>query len=395
MTNCPYFEECGGCSSQHIPYELQLENKKKIVAYKSKTDLTKVKVFSDNPFNYRNRMDFVFHEQGLGFREKGKWWKIIDVKNCPIAEEKINELLSEIREEFKNIDSFDLKKHTGTYRYAVIRTASDSCITFILNPSSPKLSIAIEKIKEYSNKTKADNIIIAYVDPKTDQSTSTDYFVVKGKDELTENYLGKTFSYSAQGFFQNNHKMAEKMHEYVNNILKEYNIKHEINEYEVKEYEKEHEIKYQLSDYYLLDLYGGVGSFGIINTALFKKTISIESFEGCTISAKKNIEINKEKNMEAICLDAAQLKKIDLPEKLFVITDPPRSGMNEKTIEQIKKLKPKVIIYISCNPDQMGKDLPKFKAYSVKSVALFDLFPQTSHMEAVTELIIKENKKEE
>ena len=68
-------------------------------------------------------------------------------------------------------------------------------------------------------------------------------------------------------------------------------------------------------------------------------------------------------------------EKIDLPEKLVVITDPPRSGMHEKTIEQLKRLKPRVIIYVSCNPDQLGKDLPKFKQYTVKSVALFDLFP--------------------
>lgn len=366
---CPYFGVCGGCTSQHVPYELQLENKKKLVMNRTKAADAgvDVKVFSGNPFGYRNRMDFIFHEGGLGFREKGKWWKIIDVNECPIAGERINTLLSEVREYFKGVDAFDLKAHTGTYRYAVIRTADDSCISFVLNPASQKLSSAVEKIKEYAAESSADNILVTYVNPETDQSTSADYFIVKGNDELAENYLGKSFSYSAQGFFQNNHLMAEKMHAYVHNLLREHQTPGNI----------------------LLDLYGGVGTFGIINSSLFSKTVSVESFEGCTISANKNIAANALTNMKALCLDAAQLKKLDLPEGLFVITDPPRSGMHEKTIEQLKRLKPKVIIYVSCNPDQMGKDLPKFKQYTLKSVALFDLFPQTPHMEAVVELVLK------
>jgi len=366
MTQCPYFGACGGCTSQHVPYELQLENKKKLIV--ARTKHPDVKVFSGNALSYRNRMDFIFHDSGLGFREKGKWWKIVDVAACPISDERINKLLSEIREYFKGADAFDLKKHTGTYRYAVIRVADDSCISLVLNPASSKLSEAVEKIKGYADKSSADNILITYVNPETDQSTSADYFVVKGKDVLTENYLGKQFSYSAQGFFQNNHAMAEKMHAYVHNLLKGYdNI-----------------------GFCLLDLYGGVGSFGIVNASLFKSVVSVESFEGCTLSAKENITANAVDNMTALCLDAAQLKKIELPEALMVITNPPRSGMHEKTIEQLKRLKPKVIIYVSCNPDQLGKDLPKFKQYTVKSVTLFDLFPQTPHMEAVAELVLKD-----
>ena len=81
---------------------------------------------------------------------------------------------------------------------------------------------------------------------------------------------------------------------------------------------------------------------------------------------------------------------VRLPEKdLYVITDPPRVGMHEETIIQLRKLKPKLIIYISCNVDQLAKDLPKFKDYKIKSAAVFDLFPQTNHMESVIELVLK------
>ena len=97
------------------------------------------------------------------------------------------------------------------------------------------------------------------------------------------------------------------------------------------------------------------------------------------------------KNAEIIEMDAMQLKKVDLPDKdMFVITDPPRSGMHPKTIEQLNKLHPKVIIYISCNIEQLGKDLPKFQEYELKSTAMFDLFPHTPHVEAIAELMLKE-----
>jgi len=193
---------------------------------------------------------------------------------------------------------------------------------------------------------------------------------------LTETLMGKTFHYSAQGFFQNNHEMAEKMHEYVNNIL-QLKVDNRLSTFGEPGNRYAH----------LLDLYGGVGTFGIINSDLFKTVKTVESFEGCVDAAKANIELNGVKNTEAILLDAMQLKKLDFQSPLFVVTDPPRSGMHQKTIEQLIVLKPKLIIYISCSIQQLEKELLKFlKHYKLKSAAIFDLFPQTNHMETVVEL---------
>jgi tRNA/tmRNA/rRNA uracil-C5-methylase (TrmA/RlmC/RlmD family) len=200
-------------------------------------------------------------------------------------------------------------------------------------------------------------------------SISEEFFIVKGKDMLTENYLNKEFTYSVQGFFQNNTPMAEKMHEYVHTLCK----------------------KHESKTITLLDLYAGVGTFGINNCEFFKNLFIIESDKHCIMAAKINIEKNNIKNAEIIEMDAMQLKKVELPDKdLFVITDPPRSGMHPKTIDQLNKLRPKVIIYISCNIEQLGKDLPKFKDYELKSTAMFDLFPHTPHVEAIVELSLKE-----
>ncbi|MGV8086623.1 MAG: 23S rRNA (uracil(1939)-C(5))-methyltransferase RlmD [Candidatus Woesearchaeota archaeon] len=369
---CKYFGQCGGCSSQHVDYVTQLDNKRKQLASSIHIDSDSVKVFSDNEYYYRNRMDLMFTPRGLGLRKKGDWKNFVDIDTCVIANEKLNVLISEIRQNFHGVDVFDVRKNIGTYRYAVIRTPGNtSSISFVLNEDSNKTGEAIDKIKNYAKISSAENIIVTYVPKQTDMSISEEFFTVKGSDMLVENYLDKEFTYSVQGFFQNNTVMAEKMHEYVNMLCQ----KHE-------------NITKNLT---LLDLYAGVGTFGINNCKFFKKLYIIESDKHCITAARINIAKNKIENADIIEMDAMQLKKVDLPDKdLFVITDPPRSGMHPKTIDQLNKLRPKIIIYISCNIEQLGRDLPKFKDYELKSTAMFDLFPHTPHVEAIAELVLKE-----
>lgn len=363
---CPYFNNCGGCSSQHIDYPMQLENKKKALA--NAIHFSDIKTVSGKEYGYRNRMDMIFHSKGLGFRKKEQWKKTADVEKCLISNEKLNALIKEIRDFFKELDYFDVIKHTGTLRYAVIRTPDDdSSISFVLNEKSNRIKEAIETIKAFAKKTTANNVIITYTKPESDTSISEDFFVVKGKDMLREKYLGKEFIFPVQSFFQNNSEMAEKMHEHCHNLLKGYDTKNAC----------------------LLDLYAGVGTFGINNAELFKHVTIIESDRLSIESANKNIEKNSIQNAKATALDAKYLKRIELPKPLFIIMDPPRSGMHPKTIEQINNLKPEAMIYISCNVNQLGKDLLKFKDYSIRSAALFDLFPQTTHSEAVIELTSK------
>jgi tRNA (uracil-5-)-methyltransferase len=391
---CPYFNICGGCSTQHLPYEVQLENKKSRLA--KEIGFEDIKVFSDNEWNYRNRMDMVFTPEGLGFREGGKWWKLIRVEECVISNQRLNELNKEICAYCgPDFDPFNVKERKGTFKYAVIRTPqNDSSISFVLNKDSDRLDDAVAKIKSYALKSTANNILITLNGENSSQSTEEKCEIVKGSDFLEEKIMGKTLRYSAQGFFQNNSVMAERMHEYVHGLLKQYsNGRPDRRPNGVLNGPS---MGLQLDSQsagnwnHLLDLYGGVGAFGIVNAGLFHKVTSVESFEGCTIAAKNNIELNGVKNMEAICMDAKRLKQVKLPSKdLYVITDPPRTGMSEETVIELKKLKPKVMVYISCNVEQLGKDLPKFKDYKIRSAAIFDLFPQTNHMESVIELVVR------
>jgi len=364
---CPYFGTCGGCTSQHIAYEDQVLQKRK--ALESATGTQEVRVITGNPYHYRNRMDFVFHPRGLGLRRKGEWWSIVDIERCVISNANLNTLLAEVRSSFNEVEAFDVKKKRGLYRYAVIRTPQhDSSISFVLNEDASNKQEAIERIKTFAERSTAKNVLVTYVSCETDSSVSDENFVIKGDAFLTETILGKQFKYSIQGFFQNNSELLQEMHSYVQGLLKGYDTQHAT----------------------LLDLYGGVGTFGILNASLFKKAVVVESVQSCIDACNENISLNSASNVTGICLDAMQLRKLELPSPLFVITDPPRSGMHPKTIQRLRELQPEVVIYISCNMEQLAKDLPKFPQYRVKSAALFDFFPQTPHSEAVVELVKKE-----
>lgn len=368
--DCPYYESCGGCASQHIDYEEQKIRKQDQV--KTRLGISELDFFSDKPYHYRNRMNFIFHQKGLGLRSKKKNSQIIPINGCSIANDKVNALLTEINRFFTRVDSYNSKRKSGTFRYAVIRTGdSDSSISFVLNEDSSQLQGAIEKIKSFAEKTTADNIIVTYVLPESEDYVSGEYFVVKGKDELRGTLLDFPFDYSVQGFYQNNPVVANMMHKYCHDILKTYDTK----------------------DATLLDLYGGVGTFGIINSSLFKHTETVEGFAPCLPSTMHNIELNKERigSIHAQTLDAKRISKLDLQSPLFLLTDPPRSGMDPKVLEEIRSLQPEVILYVSCNLEKLDKDIKKLQTlYNLKKVALFDFFPHTWHYETVV-LLEKKN----
>ena len=308
----------------------------------------------------------VFHAAGLGFRRKGSWHRIVDIEKCVISNEAVNRLIQEIRSFFKEVDYFHLKKNSGTFRYAVIRApGEDTAISFVLNADSTRLLEAREKIQEFARVTSAANLIVSYVPSNRDVSVSGDYFVVKGSDMLKTTLLDHKFVFNVQGFFQNNDAMASRMHQYVRDLLKSYDT----------------------AGFHLVDLYGGVGTFGIINADLFRETTIIESFPPAAAAAVKNIEENHISNIKVLELDAKRLKNAALSSPLTVITDPPRSGMHPKTIHELNRLHPELIIYVSCNLKQLKVDLDKLKDYRIKSAALFDFFPQTPHSEAVVELV--------
>jgi len=314
--------------------------------------------------------------KGLGFRGRSG---LVDIENCVIADDEVNVLLNDLRTFFNDNDAFDFRTNQGTFREAIVRITrlGDSSISVLLNPDSPQITAAVERVRAFSQNTTAKNVLVVLSPINTDFKAdyNDNFLVIKGSEMLEEEFLGKRFFYHSLGFFQNNPVMAEKMHKYCHDLLGVYTNSVYTNAYGPTAS--------------LLDLYGGVGYFGIINADLFKEVTIIESVPQCIKAAKENILLNHASNTKAILLDAKSLRKLKFPAPLIVLTDPPRSGMDEKTISYINELKPDVLVYISCNPQQLGKELKRFKSYEIKSAALFDLFPQTNHMESVIELVRK------
>ncbi len=350
---------------QHLDYARQLQLKKEQVV--KLLNITDVAVFPGQPFGYRNRVEFLFHPRGLGLRKKDHSLEIIDVQECPIAAPTLNQLLQEVRGHFPLVDSFNLRSKKGLFRSAVIRatTIGDSSISFVINEDAPEKDPAMIIINEFASKTTAKSVLVTFVPSALDGAYSPRYLVLKGNDHLQEKLCGKNFFFPIQGFFQNNSEMAGKMAEYIQGLL----------------------LKYDTAGSELLDIYSGVGSFGVICGAPFKKITLVEQVPEAIAFARKNIAENNLKNASTHVLQAHQLSRLKFLKSLYGIADPPRIGMQQKAIVQLNAIRPRVIIYVSCNPLHLSKDLAKFKRYNIKSVALFDLFPQTGHSEVVVEMV--------
>ncbi|MCB0397021.1 MAG: 23S rRNA (uracil(1939)-C(5))-methyltransferase RlmD [Flavobacteriales bacterium] len=369
MTNpaCDKFGVCGGCSLQDMSYQEQLEQKRDQISSYIGVSPENITIHHDEPYGYRNRMDFIFGDGKIGQRVKGKWWQTVTLDACPISNKRLNELMKEVNEWVApRADAFEVKQKTGTFKNAVIRTpALASSVTFVINEESPGVVEAEQLVQEFADKTTADQVIIGYTPRESGVSVAEKIKVIKGEAFLKEEILGRPFEFHSQGFFQNNTVMAGQLVKYVRERLASRN-----------------------GDV-LLDLYGGVGVFGICCSDLYKEVITAEAHSGSVESAGKNVQENGCTNVRCIEMDIKNIHLVQLPDRpTDVILDPPRSGMIPKAIRRLLQRQPDHIVYVSCNPKQFGMELSQFRdaGYEVTSAAIFDLFPQTPHAELVTEL---------
>lgn len=386
---CPFFGECGGCRLQNQRYVDQLESKKQTLA--RLLGMQDIQVFVSKEYGYRNRVDMVFHPDGIGFRRRGSWDKIVDIDHCLIAEPRINSIIAEIRAAFPRPDSFDVRHHTGTLRYAVVRVTRDAAtLTFILNPDSPGRTTVEDQLRNFAAGCTVENVLMGYVPTATDISTTEDYVVLRGTATLAENLLGNSLEYHSQGFFQVNHVVSELMVSYVRDLLTRDTAKlaarapTETPETTASDTTTESTMPAPQAE--LLDLYGGVGSFGVSLAPLFSRVTVMENYAGSIESARRNLDAGGFSGSRAVVDDATEADRLEYLRPLFVVSDPPRSGMHPAAIRRLTAIAPQKIVYVSCNPEALAEELPQFRNYQVRSVALFDMFPQTPHFEAVVEL---------
>ncbi len=344
-SKCPYYEECGGCDLRHQTMDENLKFKREKVynALKriGKIDIEVEKcVPSFKNDNYRNKASFKVENDRIGFYKEATY-QLTDIKECLLVENEINDCLKEVRNYIKNNKN---KINSITIKYGNARG---------------KLLIDIYSLDEEDIK-----IVDFLIDrvPYLKTAVFNDK-VIYGKGYIEEISNGLMFDVSSKSFFQVNSMQAEKLYD---TAIKS--------------------AKLSKNDA-ALDLYCGTGTITMIVSKYVKKVIGIEIVEDAIINAKQNMNINNINNINFICGDATkEISKIK--EKIDVIfVDPPRKGMDRKAISIMKKINPKKIIYISCNPVTMARDISYLTdLYDVKKVIPFDMFPNTSHVECVSVL---------
>lgn len=347
-SRCPYYDECGGCDLRHQEAKENLKFKKEKVENALKR-IGKINVSVEETLssykedNYRNKASFKVEDNKTGFYEEGTY-RLIDIKECLLCEDEINTALKVIRKyidyninEIKNITI----KHGNALNELLIDIESnddkDIRILDYLITNLSRLKTVI-----FNNKIVFGN----------------------GYIKVVTNSL--MFNVSSKSFFQINSIQMEKLYDVA---IKLANLKKED---------------------VVLDLYCGTGTITSIIAGHVKKVVGIEIVDDAVMDANENIKINHIGNASFICGDAAkEINKIK--EKIDVIfVDPPRKGIDRKAIAIMKKISPKKIIYISCNPVTMARDLSYLNdLYDVKKVIPVDMFPNTAHVECVCVLKLK------
>lgn len=349
---CEYFGKCGGCILQHLPYEEQIrfkeEKLEKILGFHIEV------IPSPKIYGHRNRIDVVISTRGIGFRRKGTWWDVVDIEKCEVFGNKSERALKALKEfmrEFK-LPAWDLEKSEGFMRYIVMREGkftSEFMVNLVTNEGSLP-----EEVSEYFDF--ADSIYWSINSSKSDVSYGEPR-KFWGHEFIREKLDGVVYLIHPNSFFQTNSYQAVTL---VRKVA------------EFAEGEK------------VLDLYSGVGTFGIY---LAKRGFNVEGIEINPFAvemAKKNAEIN---NIDAKFYIGEDKDVENLKEYDTVIVDPPRAGLHPRLIQKILRNRPETIVYVSCNPKTLTKNLEDLKnIYKIEEIVGLDMFPHTPHIEVVTKL---------
>ena len=329
-SNCPY-ESCG-CALKSIKYEKTLEFKKNKVIniLKKYGDLENVvkEIFSsDNIYGYRNKISLKVKGGKLGYFKNGSN-ELIEINRCAIASKKSNEII-------KVLNECDLSKA----REIIIKDFGE--VMIIINGD-----MNIELLKPFS-----DSI---YINDK----------LVYGKENVIAHLGDLKFYVSKDSFFQVNMNIALKLY---NKVL-----------------------EYLDSGDNVLDLYCGTGTISLFLSKYFDRVIGMEINEEAVRCANLNKKLNHISNAEFICGDASKKIHHLKFQADSIVVDPPRSGLTSDGINDILKINPKKLVYVSCDPMTLARDLKLLKSnYEVKEVTLFDMFPWTYHVESVVLCIKK------
>ena len=387
---CEHFGVCGGCKWQHMKYDAQLIFKQKEVTENlkriGKLDLPELKpiLAVENPYWYRNKMEFSFSNQrwltkeevdsgieinqnALGFHKPGMWDKIVDVDKCHLQADPSNAIRNFVRSyaNKNELTFFDPKNQVGFLRSLMIRTTSTDEVMIVLQIFHKEDAILFPLLDtvatEFPNLTS-----IQYVINGKANDTIYDQEIVcyKGQDFITEVMEDLQFKITAKSFYQTNSLQAYELYKVVRELA---------------------DLK---GDELVYDLYTGTGTIAQFVAQNALKVVGVDVVPDSIDAAKTNAIHNK---IDNVFFETGDMKDIFTEDFItrhgkasVVITDPPRDGMHKGVVKQLLDLNPKRIVYVSCNSATQARDLSLMKEnYRVIASQAVDMFPQTHHVENV------------
>ncbi|MCL2511081.1 MAG: 23S rRNA (uracil(1939)-C(5))-methyltransferase RlmD [Bacteroidales bacterium] len=393
---CTHFGICGGCKWQNMEYDDQCRYKQQQVEDNlvriGHLDIPRIEpiIASDKIFFYRNKLEYSFNNRrwlfdnerdtekepnanGLGFHLPGLWDRILDIKKCYLQEEPSNAIRLALKSYAieNGLSFYDQRRKEGFLRNVLIRntvssqwmvmmifgyedrTQREALLDFILE-QFPTLTSLVYTINEKTNDTYSDLAFFPY----------------KTQDYIVEEMGNLKFRVGPTSFYQTNHDQVLKLYGVVRDFAA------------------------LTGDEIVYDLYTGTGTIANFVADKAKQVVGIEYIEDAVKDARINSEWNK---IENTLFYAGDMAKVLTPDFVLqngtpdvIITDPPRSGMHEKVVEQIIQIRPKRIVYVSCNPATQARDLALMKDfYKIVKIQPFDMFPHTHHVENVALLEVK------
>ncbi len=392
---CIHFGVCGGCKWQNLSYEKQLDVKQDEVFNNIKRiggleDFETLPILgSEEHYFYRNKMEFSFsnarwltqyeisseenfgNRDALGFHIPGMWSKILDLKECLLQEDPSNAIRLAVKNyAVKNgLEFFDVREQKGFLRTMMLRQNSigEWMVLFQLyrEEQENRKNLFEFLLSEFPQiKTLVYCINSKQNDSIYDQDVQT-YF---GEGFLMEEMDGLQFKIGPKSFFQTNYKQALEL------------------------YRKTLEFADLKGDEVVYDLYTGTGTIAQYVARNAKQVIGIESVPEAIEAAKEHAKLNGLENCTFYCGDMKAIFNDEFlenhPKADVLITDPPRDGMHQKVVEQILKLAPEKIVYVSCNSATQARDLALMKEqYKLVKILPVDMFPQTHHVENIALLV--------
>ena len=360
ISDCPIAYKCGGCDYRHIDYRYQLELKKGVLI----NTFPDLKVHDieacDDPYYYRNKIQIPCADHKMGFYRKFSN-DIVEFDDCLIESKIANEMIKDLKGLLLNTKKERYIRHV---LIKVGKMTGEVMLAFIVNSFDVDLSDVTTFMT--SKYPMIRSVIMNLNDKKTNVILGDDERVLFGENHIYDEFDGIKVRLSLKSFYQVNHAQ----------MLKLYHLAKTLSEVD------------ENKD--VLDLYCGIGTISMYMSRFARHVTGVEIVKQAIENANDNARMNDIHNVDFVLADAGKDMDKYIKGKDIVILDPPRKGVSKELIESLKKNQTRKIVYVSCNPATLARDLELFKdTYKLNDIYPVDMFPYTIHTECVTSLDLK------